>query len=85
MWWAHYIPLYPLVYLPDHPSPPRHAAPSFLQKPITFFRQVLSLCEYRELLDNELAAQIYPPDAIEVCVVWGAGGGGDGEVKLGGL
>lgn len=35
------------------------------QKPITFFRQVLSLCEYRELLDNELAAQIYPPDAIE--------------------
>ncbi|KAL4855137.1 Alanine aminotransferase 2 [Chlorella vulgaris] len=37
----------------------------FDKKPITFFRQVLSLCEYRELLDNELAAQIYPPDAIE--------------------
>jgi hypothetical protein len=38
------------------------------QKPVTFFRQVLSLCEYRELLDNPLAAQIYPPDAIEVRV-----------------
>jgi hypothetical protein len=27
---------------------------------------VLSLCEYRELLDHEAAKQIYPPDAIAV-------------------
>jgi len=34
------------------------------QKPITFFRQVASLCEYPELLENELVKQIYPSDAI---------------------
>lgn len=42
--------------------------PPLPQKPVTFFRQVLSLCEYRELLDHPLAAEIYPTDAIEVCV-----------------
>ncbi|PRW60642.1 alanine aminotransferase 2 [Chlorella sorokiniana] len=34
------------------------------QKPITFFRQVLSLCEYPALLEHPAAADIYPPDAI---------------------
>ncbi|KAL4426056.1 hypothetical protein ABPG77_007852 [Micractinium sp. CCAP 211/92] len=34
------------------------------QKPITFFRQVLSLCEYPELINHPAAADIYPPDAI---------------------
>jgi hypothetical protein len=37
-----------------------------LQKPITFFRQVLSLCEYPALMEHEAASQIYPPDAIKV-------------------
>lgn len=37
-----------------------------LQKPITFFRQVLSLCEYPELMEHPGAAAIYPPDAIAV-------------------
>lgn len=39
-----------------------------LQKPITFFRQVLSLCEYPELINHPAAADIYPPDAIAVSV-----------------
>ncbi|KAL4421585.1 hypothetical protein ABPG75_010876 [Micractinium tetrahymenae] len=34
------------------------------QKPISFFRQVLSLCEYPELMEHPAAADIYPPDAI---------------------
>lgn len=37
-----------------------------MQKPVTFFRQVLSLCEYPELLEHPATADIYPPDAIEV-------------------
>lgn len=36
------------------------------QKPITFFRQVLSLCEYPELMSHPAAADIYPPDAVAV-------------------
>lgn len=36
------------------------------QKPMTFFRQVLSLCEYQDLMEHELAPQIYPPDVIAV-------------------
>ncbi|RXK42360.1 alanine transaminase [Tremella mesenterica] len=37
------------------------------QKPITFWRQVISLLEYPDLLDKhlEVAKQIYPVDAIE--------------------
>ncbi|BFZ57563.1 alanine transaminase [Savitreella phatthalungensis] len=36
------------------------------QQPITFFRQVVSLCEYPELLKNEqVARQLYPQDAID--------------------
>ncbi|KAI8988935.1 pyridoxal phosphate-dependent transferase [Pilobolus umbonatus] len=38
------------------------------QKPITFFRQVATLCDYPELLDpknRELVSQLYPADAIE--------------------
>uniref|UniRef100_A0A7S2JKZ0 Alanine aminotransferase 1 n=1 Tax=Cyanoptyche gloeocystis TaxID=77922 RepID=A0A7S2JKZ0_9EUKA len=35
------------------------------QKPITFFRQVLSLCDYPELLAREETKCIFPPDAIE--------------------
>lgn len=34
------------------------------QKPITYFRQVLALCEYRELLENPLADQIFPSDVL---------------------
>ncbi|CAD6571658.1 MAG: hypothetical protein CYPHOPRED_004531 [Cyphobasidiales sp. Tagirdzhanova-0007] len=34
------------------------------QKPITFFRQVASLCEYPDLLNHDLVSQIYPKDAI---------------------
>ncbi|KAK9234012.1 pyridoxal phosphate-dependent transferase [Lipomyces kononenkoae] len=35
------------------------------QKPITFFRQVLSLVQYPQLMDNEFAAKIFPRDALE--------------------
>ncbi|KAK9466608.1 pyridoxal phosphate-dependent transferase [Lipomyces arxii] len=35
------------------------------QKPITFFRQVLSLVQYPQLLDSEYATKIFPQDAIE--------------------
>jgi len=35
------------------------------QKPITFFRQVLSICDYPELLQNEHVSKIYPPDVIK--------------------
>lgn len=35
------------------------------QKPITFWRQVISLLEYPELMENPLAQQIYPADTIE--------------------
>lgn len=34
------------------------------QKPITFFRQVLSLCTFPELLDNPDVAKMFPSDAI---------------------
>jgi len=34
------------------------------QKPITFFRQVASLCEYPDLLKSDLVTQLYPKDAI---------------------
>ncbi|KAK9475848.1 pyridoxal phosphate-dependent transferase [Lipomyces japonicus] len=35
------------------------------QKPITFFRQVLSLVQYPELLNNEYTPRIFPSDAIQ--------------------
>jgi alanine transaminase len=35
------------------------------QKPITFFRQVLSLVTYPDILDSPQVASLYPPDAIE--------------------
>ncbi|PSC68925.1 alanine aminotransferase 2 [Micractinium conductrix] len=35
------------------------------QKSMTFFRQVLSLCEYPALLDHPASKEIYPPDVIE--------------------
>ncbi|KAK9356891.1 pyridoxal phosphate-dependent transferase [Lipomyces doorenjongii] len=35
------------------------------QKPITFFRQVLSLVQYPQLLDNEFADKIFPKDSLE--------------------
>lgn len=35
------------------------------QKPITFYRQVLSLVEYPDLLKNEHISKIFPADAIE--------------------
>eukprot|EP01087_Luapelamoeba_hula_P002861 TRINITY_DN1265_c0_g1_i1.p1 TRINITY_DN1265_c0_g1~~TRINITY_DN1265_c0_g1_i1.p1 ORF type:complete len:559 (-),score=94.40 TRINITY_DN1265_c0_g1_i1:27-1703(-) len=35
------------------------------QKPLTFFRQVLSLMEYPDILDNPAAAALYPIDAME--------------------
>ncbi|KAK9249443.1 pyridoxal phosphate-dependent transferase [Lipomyces tetrasporus] len=35
------------------------------QKPITFFRQVLSLVQYPQLLDNEFADKIFPRDSLE--------------------
>lgn len=35
------------------------------QKPITFWRQVISLLEYPELMDHPLASQIYPSDTVE--------------------
>lgn len=34
------------------------------QKPVTFFRQVLSLCDYPELIEHEAASQIFPSDVI---------------------
>ena len=34
------------------------------QKPITFFRQVLSIMEYPDILRTEYATKIYPEDAI---------------------
>lgn len=34
------------------------------QKPITFYRQVLSLIEYPDLLENEKAKEIFPQDAM---------------------
>lgn len=34
------------------------------QRPITFWRQVISLCEYTDLLGHPLVDRIYPPDAI---------------------
>lgn len=34
------------------------------QQPITFFRQVLALCQYPALLDHPNAASIFPADAI---------------------
>jgi alanine transaminase len=35
------------------------------QKPITFFRQVLSILEYPDILKTDYATKIYPPDVIE--------------------
>ena len=35
------------------------------QKPITFFRQVLSILEYPDILKTEYATKIYPDDVIE--------------------
>lgn len=35
------------------------------QKPITYFRQVLSICEYPELLLLPAASQIFPSDVID--------------------
>nr|QKY15195.1 alanine aminotransferase (GPT) [Polytomella parva] len=35
------------------------------QKPITYFRQVLALCEYPALLENPAISQIFPSDVIE--------------------
>ncbi|KAI5780299.1 alanine aminotransferase [Peziza echinospora] len=35
------------------------------QKPITFFRQVLSILEYPDILETEYASKIYPSDVIE--------------------
>lgn len=35
------------------------------QKPITFYRQVLALIEYPDLLDSEYATKIFPHDAID--------------------
>mmetsp|Transcript_16381 Transcript_16381/g.40841 ORF Transcript_16381/g.40841 Transcript_16381/m.40841 type:complete len:490 (-) Transcript_16381:295-1764(-) len=35
------------------------------QKPITYFRQVLSLCEYPELLQHPQVAQLFPIDVID--------------------
>lgn len=35
------------------------------QKPITFYRQVLSLIEYPDLLENEKAKEIFPQDAMD--------------------
>lgn len=35
------------------------------QKPITFFRQVLSILEYPDILKTEYASKIYPQDVIE--------------------
>mmetsp|Transcript_18252 Transcript_18252/g.39287 ORF Transcript_18252/g.39287 Transcript_18252/m.39287 type:complete len:505 (+) Transcript_18252:254-1768(+) len=34
------------------------------QKPITYFRQVLALCECPQLLDHPHVAQLFPPDVI---------------------
>ncbi len=33
------------------------------QKPLTFLRQVLALCQYPDLLSH--AAELFPPDVIE--------------------
>jgi alanine transaminase len=35
------------------------------QKPMTYFRQVLCLCEYPQLLEEPAAAQLFPADVIE--------------------
>ncbi|MGA7161193.1 MAG: aminotransferase class I/II-fold pyridoxal phosphate-dependent enzyme [Bacteroidota bacterium] len=35
------------------------------QKPLTYLRQILSLVEYPELLQNEFAEKIYPKDVLE--------------------
>jgi len=35
------------------------------QKPITFFRQVLSICDYPELLENPAIVATYPTDVID--------------------
>merc|ERR1719424_327825 len=34
------------------------------QKPVSFFRQVLSLCDYPEMLDNPAVGTIFPPDVV---------------------
>lgn len=34
------------------------------QQPLTFFRQVLALCQYPQLMDNPAASSAFPPDAI---------------------
>jgi aspartate/methionine/tyrosine aminotransferase len=35
------------------------------QKPLTFFRQILSLLEYPELIENQEIARIFPKDLVE--------------------
>jgi len=35
------------------------------QKPITFFRQVLALCECPALLEEPRVTELFPPDAVE--------------------
>lgn len=35
------------------------------QKPITFFRQVLALTEYPQMMENEAACKMFPSDAIK--------------------
>lgn len=35
------------------------------QKPITFFRQVLALCQYPQLMENPAVAHVFPQDAID--------------------
>lgn len=35
------------------------------QKPVTFFRQVLAICDYPDLLDNPQAASIFPQDVLD--------------------
>lgn len=35
------------------------------QKPVTFFRQVLAICDYPDLLDNPRAADIFPLDVLD--------------------
>ncbi|KAL4445721.1 hypothetical protein ABPG77_008920, partial [Micractinium sp. CCAP 211/92] len=48
------------LYAPFH-----DAALCAVQKPVTFVRQVLSLCQWPELLDQPQAAQTFPPDVLQ--------------------
>ena len=34
------------------------------QKPITFYRQIMAICDYPDILNSEEATKIFPPDVI---------------------